>query len=437
MLRRKIADRLTEWKNDPERKALLLKGARQVGKTFSVDDFARRNYGTYIHINFEENPSYSSMFSGDKDVDSIIRRMSMRFKDAEFVPGDTLIFLDEIQNCPDARVAMKFFTMDGRYDVIGTGSLLGVRYREVSSYPVGYEDSLRMRSLDFEEFLWAMDVDQGTIDEVRRCISEKRPIDGYVMSRFDEYFRWYLITGGMPEAVWTFKRTNHFGRVRNVQKDILRGYLDDITRYAEGADKNRVRASFYSIPGQLSKRNKKFVYADVEGRKDSRYDTYGSSLSWLYDADIIGFCYNLNEPVLPLLANRRMNAFKIYLNDTGLLTALMEDGLAEALLNDDLFVNQGAIMENGIAEMISKSGHDLTYFERRGTLEVDFVANLNGTVAAIEVKSGSNRQAKSLGVVMTRYGVRGIMFERSNIYVDDRGVEHYPLFAAAFMDSIG
>lgn len=437
MLERKITDALIKWKNDPKKKSLLIRGARQIGKTFSVNDFAKNNYGTYIYINFEEMPSYRSIFAGDKDVDTIIRKLSLVFKEAEFKPHDTLIFLDEIQNCPDARAAFKFFTLDGRYDVIGTGSLLGVRYKDVPSYPAGYEDVIDMNSLDYEEFLWAMGVGKEIIKDVCSAVENKIPIDDFILEKFNEYLRWHMIVGGMPEAVSVFKETNHFGKVLTVQKNIMNSYLDDITKYASGLDKNRVRASFQSIPNQLARRNKKFIYADVEGRKDSRYDTYGSSLSWLYDAGIINFCYNLQEPALPLASNRKLNAFKIYLKDTGLLVSMMESGLSAALLNNDIYVNEGAMVENLVADMLGKNGFDLTYFERKGTLEIDFMINMNGTVTALEVKSGNNRQAKSLKVVVSdKYKVkRGMQLENTNIFVDNDGIEHYPIFAVAFMQN--
>lgn len=438
MLKRKIYEDLVKWKNDDRKKSLLVRGARQVGKTYAINEFAKSNYESYLYINFEENPSYKLIFENDKDVDSIIRRMSLVFPEVEFIPGNTIIFLDEIQSCPDARVAFKFFTLDGRYDVIGSGSLLGVHYKEVSSYPAGYEDVIDMRSLDFEEFLWAMDVKDDVIGYIRSCLKNKVSIDEFTLKKFNEYLTWYTIVGGMPEAVSIFKETNHFGKVLKVQRSIVNSYLDDITKYATGLDKNRVRASFFSIPNQLTKQNKKFVYADVEGRKDSRYDTYGSSLSWLYDAGIIDFCYNLQEPVLPLASHRRLNVFKIYLKDTGLLMSMMEEGVAAAVLDGSLGINKGAIIENLVAEMISKNGRPLTYFERRGTLEIDFVLNMGGRIAAIEVKSGNNRQSKSLDVIMSdMYRVdRGIKMEPTNVHTDDNGIEHYPIFAAAFLDSL-
>jgi len=438
MLRRKITDQLIEWKNKPKRKALLVRGARQVGKTHSITDFGKKNYSSYVYINFEENPSYTEIFAGDRDVDTIMRNMSARFPHIKFIPGDTLIFLDEIQNCPNARTAFKFFTIDGRYDIIGSGSLMGVRYKEVSSYPVGYEESIDMFSLDFEEFLWAMGVREDHVNIVRNDLTEKRPMEKLFLEMFNEYFRWYTIVGGMPEAVKVFKETNHFGSVLNVQKNIIKLYLDDITKYAPAHEKNKIIASFHSIPSHLARSSKRFMFAEVEGKEGSRYDTYGNSLLWLNEAGVIRFCYDLHQPALSLLANRKNNRFKIYMHDTGLLTAMMEEGTATAILSKDLEINEGALMENIVADMLAKEGYDLFYFEKNGTLEIDFVLNLNGIVTAIEVKSGNNKQSKSLNSLMSdKYKVRrGIKLQNNNIFVDDRGVEHYPIFAAAFMRSM-
>ena len=438
MLRRKIEDRLMEWKNNPEKKSLLVRGARQVGKTFSIEDFGKKNYGTYIYINFVKNPKHATIFDGDLDVDIIMRRISSFFPKAEFTPGDTLIFLDEIQKCPNARVAFKFFTIDGRYDVIGSGSLMGVMYREVSSYPVGFEDTIDMYSLDFEEFLWAMDVREDIINEVKTNLIEKKPIDSVFLDRFNEFFTWHMVVGGMPEAVKTFKNTNHFGKVRATQKKIIRTYIDDITKYAPVAMKNKILSIFHTIPVQLAGRNKKFVFAEVEENDNARYEMYGNSLMWLYDAGVINLCYNLTELAPPLLSRRKNNAFKVYTNDTGLLVAMMEDGLMRNILNNDLGINNGAIMENIVAEAFVKEGYDLSYFQKNGILEIDFVLNLNGIVTAVEVKSGNDKQSKSLGVVMSdRYDIkRGIKLQNTNVIVDDRGVERYPLFAAAFMRSM-
>jgi len=434
MLKRKMTDILLDWKNDPQRKSLMVIGARQVGKTFTISDFGKENYRSYVYINFEETPSLQSIFSGNKNIDMIMQRMSVEFPDVDFIPKDTLIFLDEIQNCPDARVALKFFTMDGRYDVIASGSLLGVRYREVSSYPVGYETTLDMHSLDFEEFLWARGIKAEMVDMVKGSLANKEPLDDYVLERFNAHHREYMIVGGMPEVVMTFNETNHFGKVLKAQRQIVNGYMDDATKYAKPSDKGRVRSTFRSIPVQLAKRNKKFVYSDVDGDVKGWSNVFGGSLSWLYDAGIIRYCFNLSELALPLAQNTRENSFKIYMRDTGLLMSMMEDGISSAILNEDVFVNEGAIVENVTADMLVKSGFELTYFERKGTLEIDFILNINGIVTAIEVKSGNNKQSKSLDSIKDRYGVnRRIKLERTNVHVDEDDIEHYPLFASAFL----
>ena len=435
MLRRKISDELLKWKNISDKKCLLIKGARQVGKTFIVNDFAEKNYENYIYINFELNKGMKNVFEGDLDVDSLVRNLSIRFPKIKFEPGNLLIFLDEIQSCPNARVSLKSFSMDGRFDVIGSGSLLGLNYKEVSSYPVGYETVIELHSLDFEEFLWALDIGEDVISYVSESTRNKRPLDLSVLEKMEEYYRWYTVVGGMPDAVNAFIRTNNFGEVLSAQERIIAGYLDDISKYAPQSKKANVRNVFRSIPTQLGKANKKFQYADVPGQKEGKGNReYGSSLSWLFDAGIVNYCYNLQEPAAPLAMNVKLNSFKIYLRDTGLLTSLMEPGVRIAVLDGDVTINQGALIENITADVISKKKAMLTYFERKGKLEMDFILNLDGIVTAIEVKSGNNRQSKSLDVLVSeKYKLkRGIKLENSNISVDGP-IEHYPLFAIAFL----
>ena len=436
MLRRKISDELLEWKNSSDKKSLIIKGARQVGKTFIVDDFAKKNYRNYIYINFELMSEMKSIFEGDLDIDSLIRKLSIRFPKIAFEPGNLLIFLDEIQSCPNARTSLKSFSLDERFDIICSGSLLGLNYKEVSSYPVGYETVIELQSLDFEEFLWALGINEDMITYISKQISDKIPLDASILEKMNEYYQWYTVVGGMPEVVNIFIKTNSFGKVLSVQKAIINSYMNDISKYASGTDKSKIRSVFRSIPVQLGKRNKKFMYADIstfkkgEGAKD-----YGGALSWLHDAGIISYCYNLQEPVAPLMSNLKLDSFKVFMKDAGLLMAMMEPGVAIAVTEGDMMINQGAIIENLTADSISKKNIFLTYFERKGRLKTDFILNTDGIVTALEVKSGNNRQSKSLGVLMSdRYRIqRGIKLERSNIYVDEKGVEHYPLFAIAFM----
>ncbi|MCL2890780.1 MAG: AAA family ATPase [Methanomassiliicoccaceae archaeon] len=436
MLRRKITDRLLKWKNTHDKNCLLVKGPRQVGKTFIIDDFARKNYENYIYINFELMPEKKDIFKGDLDADTLVREMSMHFPGVKFEPKNLLIFLDEIQSCPNARVSLKSFSLDKRFDVIASGSLLGLNYKEVSSYPVGYETPVEMRSLDFEEFLWAFGVSEDVISYVSDAIMEKSPISDSALNKINEYYRRYAVLGGMPAVVNRFLETNSYSEAFSVQKEIIEGYMDDISKYAPKDSKSKIRNTLRSIPAQLAKDNKRFRYSDIAKRKPGEGSReYGGSLSWLYDAGIVSFCYNLQEPHAPLATNIREDCFKVYMHDTGLLLSMMEPGAAVAVHNGDIRTNKGAIAENLTAEELSKNGITLTYFEKKSKIEVDFIVNPDGVVAALEVKSGNNTKAKSLDSVMSeKYGVeRGMKLEKTNVYVDEKGVEHYPLFAAAFL----
>jgi len=441
MLRRKMTDILLEWKRSPNKKCLLVMGARQVGKTYTIDDFAKKNYKNYVNINFELSKEKKIIFEGDLDIDTLLIKMSAHFSGVKFEPGKTLIFLDEIQSCPGARVALKTFTIDGRFDVIASGSLLGLNYKEVSSYPVGYETAVWMYPLDFEEFLWAYGIDTKVIEYVSGKISNREELDGSILKKLEEYFRLYMTVGGMPEAVNTFLSTKNMGAVLKVQRGIVRGYMNDIAKYLPYSEKQKAQSCLLSVPVQLSKRNKKFIYTEIESKKNAGSRYYSGSLSWLHDAGIISFCNNLQEPALPLAANRVLDSFKVYMKDTGLLISMLEEGTAAAIISENLDINEGGVTENAIAGVIDRKGLMLNYFEKKGRLEVDFVLNLGGVATAIEVKSGKNKQSISLDTLMSdKYKVkRGMKLETSNIFTDEMGVEHYPLFASEFLfpESVG
>jgi len=377
-----------------------------------------------------------SAFDGDLDADSLVRNLSIRFPRIKFTPGDLLIFLDEIQSCPNARVALKSFSLDGRFDVIASGSLLGIKYKDVTSYPVGYETAIELRSLDFEEFLWALGISDDIISYVSDIVRKKMHMDNSVMEKMNEYYKWYSVVGGMPKVVSKFIETNSFGEVLSEQRDIIAGYMNDIAKYAPESKKTKIWSTFRSIPAQLARENKKFRYNGVEGsRPGDGSRTYNGSLSWLFDAGIVNYCHNLQEPAAPLVSNIIEDAFKVYMNDTGLLISVMEPGVGVSLLSGDIMINKGGIAENMLAEVLAKKGITLTYFEKSGKLETDFILNIDGTVTVLEVKSGNNKRSKSLGIVMSeKYKLkRGIKLENTNVYVDEKGVEHYPLFAASFL----
>ncbi|GHU83442.1 ATPase AAA [Clostridia bacterium] len=431
MLRRKIAEALVRWKENPDKRCLLIKGARQVGKTFIVDAFAKESYKHYISINFDENPAYKAIFDGDFDMETLIKQISLRVPNAELVPGETLIFLDEIQNCPRARTALKFIAIDKRFDVIASGSMLGINYKDVPSYPVGYVDQLEMYSLDFEEFLWANGVLPQSVSDIQAFFERKETVPHAMHERMMELFKEYIVVGGMPRVVNEFVTTHNFANVLKMQRAIISDYTDDIAKYAEGAEKAKARACFLSIPKHLSKDYKKFQYSLVDRSGSAR--KYGGSLMWLYDAGIINFCYNLATPELPLEGNAKSDIFKVYMRDTGLLMAMLEDGSQADIIDGDLGIYKGAIYENIIADVFGKQGKKLYYFERDNKLEIDFFIRLGKQATAVEVKSADNTKSKSLKTVIEAYGVKhGIKLSAKNVGGTEQ-VDSLPLYMAMFL----
>ncbi len=442
-MKRKITDRLLEWKNSGEaKKCLVVRGARQVGKTYSIDEFARRNYGHYLYIDLRADKDARSMFADDLDMESLIMRMTARYPGFEFVPGDTLVFLDEIQDCPEARGALKYLSGSKDCDFIASGSLMGLLTKGTASVPVGSVENVEMHPMDFEEFLWAVGLSDRVISYVRDCISGMVPMDESVLESMYRYMRWYMIVGGMPGIVSGFAETKRFDIVRRGLKDLLRDYKDDIGSYADDDQKDKVERCFDSIASQLSRDNKTFVYSAVGGNPaysvGSRY--FGYALNWLIQAHLSIPCDCVTQPRLPLEQNASNPRFKLFLLDTGLLMSMYDESIPHGILRGDIEVNQGALCENLVACMLHSQGRRLFYFQEsepgKERMELDFVTTVNGRATAIEVKSGKKRDSRSLNKCMRRFGAEGIMFETGNIFTDDKGVRHYPLFAAAFMDSI-
>ena len=399
MLRRKIEKQLIEWKNTPERKPLIIKGCRQCGKTYSVLDFAQKNYKNVVYLNFFENPNYSSVFSDSLEIDKIVIQLSALLgKEANFVPGETVIIMDEIQECPEARTALKFFRIDGRYDVIGTGSLLGVKGygREPRSIPVGSETVLDMYPLDFEEFLWANDIDDSVIELLKTCLQNEETVPLALHNRMKELFLYYAVVGGMPDVVSAFVNIKQMDKVLAIQRDIVRSYEDDMVKYAERKDKANIKECFQSIPRQLAKENKKFQYSVV--KKGGNAAKFGGSLQWIEDAGIITRCYNLSITELPLDGNAEENIFKVYMADTGLFVSMLEDGTQFDILQGSLYGYKGAIFENLIADVFHKMGRKLYFFRKDSGLEIDFVIRYKGECTLVEVKaSGGNiKSAKTI-----------------------------------------
>jgi predicted AAA+ superfamily ATPase len=431
MLKRKISDALLTWKLREKKNALIVTGARQVGKTFIIDRFAREQYPNVVYIDFEKQPQFRRVFSGDLSTDSVIGKLSFLLPEVHMAPRSTILVFDEIQSCPQAITSLKFFSQDGRYDVIATGSMLGMHYKEVSSFPVGYTEHLEMHSLDFEEFLWANNVTADQIDVLRGYFTEKKQTPPAIHDRMMQLFREYIVVGGMPAVVNEFVTARRFGDVYRLQKDIVRDYTDDIAKYAEGAEKTKARACFLSVPKQLARDYKKFTYSVVEKNGSAR--KYGGSLMWLCDAGIVGFCHNLERIDLPLEGNAMNGAFKIYMRDTGLLVSMLEEGSAASVIGGNLGIYKGAIYENIIADIFTKAGRKLYYYEYRSQIEMDFIIRYGGEATAVEVKSSDHTKSKSMTSLMERGGVKsGIKLSSKNIGYKD-GVVTLPLYMAMFI----
>lgn len=399
MLKRKIEQKLVDWKNSKNHKPLIIKGCRQCGKTFSVLDFARKHYKNVVYLNFFENPDYASVFSGSLEVDNIVMLLSALLgREAVFESGQTVLVLDEIQECPEARTALKFFRTDGRYDVIGTGSLLGVKGygKEPKSIPVGSETVIDMYPLDFEEFLWANGITDPVIGMLKQCLEKETPVPEALHNRMKQLLLQYVVVGGMPDAVQTFVDTKQMDEVLGIQRDIVRSYEDDMVKYAERKDKSRIKECFQSIPKQLSKENKKFQYSVV--KKGSTASQYLGSLQWIEDAGIIARCYNLSITELPLDGNAEEDVFKVYMRDCGLFVSMLEDGTQYDILQGNLYGYKGAIFENLIADIFGKMGRKLYYFHKDSGLEVDFVIRYQGQCTLVEVKAatGNTKSTKTI-----------------------------------------
>ena len=399
MLKRKIEQRLVEWKNSAGRKPLIIKGCRQCGKTYSVLDFAKKHYSHTVYLNFFENPDYAAVFSGSLEVDHIIIMLSALLgKEAIFEAGETVLILDEIQDCPEARTALKFFHLDGRFDVIGTGSLLGVKGygKEPKSIPVGSETIIDMYPLDFEEFLWANGIAEPVIELLKKNLDAETPVPEALHQRMRQLLLQYAVVGGMPEAVQTFVDTRQMNDVLRIQRDIIRSYEDDMVKYAEKKDKSRIKECFQSIPKQLSKENKKFQYSVV--KKGSTASKYEGSLQWIEDAGIINRCYNLSITELPLDGNAEKDTFKVYMKDCGLFVSMLEDGTQYDILQGNLYGYKGALFENLIADIFAKMGRKLYYFHKDSGLEIDFVIRYKGECTLVEVKAstGNTKSTKTI-----------------------------------------
>lgn len=436
MLNRKIIRELEAWKDDGSRKALLLKGARQVGKTTTIREFAKQHYKHFVEINFEMMPIAKKAFDGNLDANTIISQLSlMGF--GPFVERKTLVFLDEIQSCPNARTAIKFLVEDGRFDYIESGSLLGLNYGEVSSFPVGYEYRVDMYPMDFEEFLWAKGIGEDVIAQIKTTLQSRKPLNAFMHEQMSRYYREYLIVGGMPEVVMTYISDADFGKTLKVQRSIVDSYRDDIAKYA-GTEKTRAKVFFDAIPAELSKEKKRFIIADIEQRATAQ--KYENAAQWLIDAGVAYFSYNMHDLLLPFEQYEKRNMYKVFLLDTGLLCSMWREPIQWQVLNGAIDINEGALTENYVAGELVKIGLPLHYYDRKSRQELDFLIEKNNTIGIIEVKSGENYQKHaSLDTAMQLGAERPEVVLGEPMVVSKFGLEekddilYVPLYAFGWM----
>ena len=412
LLKRKIDAYLVDWKNNPDRKPLIIKGARQIGKTRSIEQFANMNYTNVIQINFVEQKKYKAIFNDGFEVDTILKNISLLNPEFKFISGETIFFFDELQACPNCATSLKFFKLDGRFDVICSGSLMGINYKEIESNSVGYKEDYEMHSMDFEEFLWAKGYSNELIEDLYQHMLEIKPFSTLQMDTLFGLFRDYVTIGGMPEVVNTYIKNKNFSGTFAIQQQLLKDYEEDITKYVEGLDKAKVKAVYNHISVFLAKENKRFQITKIG--KNARNRDYIGCVEWLADAGVINICYCMNQPELPLKGNYDPKMYKVYYKDTGLLIASLDEEAQEDLrANKNLGTYKGAIYENIVADMLVKQGYSLYYYSNdRPSIEMDFFVRNACSLIPVEVKANDGATASLNNLLKEdkypdiRYGIK-------------------------------
>ena len=435
MLERKIQSKLAAWKAMPNKKCLVVQGARQVGKTFAIEHFGKERYPELLAINFKEEPSAMAVFHGDLTVDAMVTSMRFRRPELAIEPGRTLIFLDEIQECPEAITSLKFWTTDGRYDVIASGSVLGIDYSRPSSYPVGYLDYLTLTGLDFEEFLWAQGLGHDLTVSIEQHFEDRKPVPLAMHDVLMAHFRLYCALGGMPEVVQAYEDAKDVRAADAVQRALLQGYLYDIAHYANAQEKIKAERCFLSIAGQLlGKENHKFQYKLLE--KGGKAAKYYSSIDWLVRADIATASTNVTSASFDLADYEIEGNFRLYCTDLSLLLAMRDFGLKQAIVEGTLSGNtKGGLYESFIADALYKSGHVLHFYRNESTKrEVDFLVQKEGRVVPVEVKAGRSA-ANSLAALVKGNPEIDLAYKvaDANVGVGENGVITIPHYMAMYI----
>ena len=434
-LKRKIDDYLLEWKNKPDHMPLIIKGARQIGKTESILHFAKENYTNIVYINFVLEQKYKTIVSDGYQVDNIIKNISRIDPYKKFVKGQTLIVFDELQEYPDIATSLKAFKIDGGYDVICSGSMLGIHYNKIHSNSVGYKTDYEMFSLDFEEFLWAKGYQDEQIQDILNHMLENIPFSDTELQIYKSLFLDYCVLGGMPAVVRSYIENGTFSGTLEMQSQILLDYEEDVRKYASGMDQTKIIQVYRSVPVQLSKENKKFQFNKLN--KNARSREYNGCIEWLADAGVVSTCYCLSFPELPIKGNYDESKYKLYYPDTGLLVASLDEEAQEDLrANKNLGVYKGALYENFVAEAFLKQGLGLYYFKKENsTLEEDFFIRSQKELIPVEVKSNNNR-SKSLSALIKnpKYADihHGIKLSAGNTGISDN-IYTFPYFCSFLM----
>ncbi len=435
MLKRKIMVDLIQWKKSKNKKCLLVQGARQVGKTYIIEEFGKTEYDEMIEINFKETPDAVSIFNGNLDVDTMIMGLRFRYPEKKIVPGKTLLFFDEIQECQEAITSLKFWSINGKYDVIASGSMLGIDYKRASSYPVGYVDYLQLHALDLEEYLWARNISPDMILHLEGYFKRREHVPDAIHEKMLQLFREYMAIGGMPEVVQRFIDTEDYREADKIQRELLRGYQYDIAHYASAEEKVKAEKCYLSLSRQLlDKENHKFQYKEVES--GGRAQKYYSSVDWLLRADLVGLCRLVTDVIYDLDDHAREDFFRAYTTDLSLLVAMKDFGLKQHIIEDTLTkTTRGGLYECAVADILLKKGYTLFFYKNETTAkEVDFLIQSEGRVIPIEVKSGNTR-ATSLKWLKKRNPEieTSYKFISGNVGVSEEGIITLPLYMAMFL----
>ena len=435
MLKRKATKFIKKWVESKDKKCLIVQGARQTGKTYIVELFAEENYDEYVEINFKQMPSAIDIFSGDLTVDNMVMAMRFRFPEKKIIPGKTMIFFDEIQECQEAITSLKFWAIDNRFDVIASGSLLGIDYKRASSYPVGYVDYLKMYGIDFEEFLWGMGISDDMIKNLHGYLETKSVIPELINSQMMNYYRQYIAIGGMPEVVQKYIDTKDFRQVDRIQGSLLQGYLYDIAHYATSEEKVKAEKCYLSLAKQLlDKENHKFQYKEVE--HGGRAQKYFSSIEWLLRADMVHLCKLVTDVRFDLDDYSRDDFFRAYTTDLSLLMAMKDFSLKQRIVENTITGNsKGGIFECAIADALYKKGYQLYFYKNETTRkEIDVIIQKDGKVVPIEVKSGNTRANSLKALIKKNKDISfGYKFVDGNIGVSEDGIITLPLYMVAFI----